>query len=85
MNKNRFSEIFRHKAFADGWTEKARGCFSSIFVSKIVLILNCNFSLGLFELSIVKQQIVFAKMSIQDSLWRSADARNVGLQIFYGG
>ena len=36
-------------------------------VSKIVLYLTCSFSLGMFQLSYVKQQIVFANISAQET------------------
>ena len=45
MNKNGFSEIFHCKEVAGSRAQKARGCFSSNMVGKIVLSLNCSFVL----------------------------------------
>ena len=62
-----FSQIFGCKPFAGSRAEKARGCFSSYLVSKKVLFLNGSFSLGVFQLSTVEQQIIFANISAQET------------------
>ena len=48
--KMHFQRCFVARSLLDGRAGKARGCFSSNTVSKIVECLNCSFMLGMFNL-----------------------------------